>query len=94
MRLDVLAVELLLGFVELPQLLGLSFAQLFTVGVVSRETLEAQRRSALIHTGRLEPQMFTVWSNLEYLSVSGRNISDAGIFILASFAIWNRKGKR
>lgn len=34
-----------------------------------------------------QPETFTVSSNLEYLSVSARNISDAEIFILASFAI-------
>lgn len=37
------------------------------------------------------PGCVTVLSNLEYLSVSARNISDGGIFILASFAIWNTK---
>lgn len=34
---------------------------------------------------------FTVSSNLEYLSVSERNISLGGTFIFASLAIWNGK---
>lgn len=46
-RLEELAVQLLLGFVELPQLLGLTFAQLFALGVVGGETLEAQSWSPL-----------------------------------------------
>lgn len=41
-RLEVLVVELLLGLVELAELLGLSFTQLFPLGVMSGEALQAQ----------------------------------------------------
>lgn len=88
-RLEVLVVQLLLGFVELAELLGLALAQLLPVSVVSGETLEAQRRSPLVrstHGRGPQPEPLTAGSNWEYLSVSARNISEAEIFILASFA--------
>lgn len=40
--LQILAVQLLLGFVELPQLLGLAFAQLLPFCVVRGETLQCE----------------------------------------------------
>lgn len=43
-RLEELAVQLLLGVVELPQLLGLTFAQLFALRVMGGETLETHSR--------------------------------------------------
>lgn len=83
--------QLLLGFIQFPELLRLSFTQLFTFSIMSGETLKAQGMSlktCLIHICySLGLKMFTVSSNLEYLSVSVRNISQAEIFILASFAI-------
>lgn len=40
-------------------------------------------------TTKKQQQAFTISSNLEYLSVSVRNISLGGTFIFASLAIWN-----
>lgn len=92
-RLQVFLVQLLLGFVQLAELLGLTFAQLLPVSVVSGEPLEEQPRSHVCLIP-LSPRILTVGSNLEYFSVSARKISDAGIFILASLATWNGKRKR